>query len=320
MRLYLIYACCVLAAWVLTLTLLDSWHVLLNYWPAAPTMMFGSFIAGASAEGGGAIAYPVFTLLLKIPPDSARNFSFAIQSVGMVSASMLIIGRKIRIEWKAIVYPSIGGIGGLVLGTYFVVPLLNAVQTKLFFVSLWLAFGIGLWLANRQASRHVRDRLSSLARRDRIILILVGFGGGIITAIFGNGIDIFTFCVLTLWYGMNEKVATPTSVVLMSILTVAGFLLHSVVKQDFGPLEWSYWMAAIPVAAVFAPLGAWAITYLHRLQIARILYAIIAAQFVGALYVLGFTTTNLVFCGIVAIIGTIVMMRIDRTATITATT
>jgi uncharacterized protein len=35
-------------------------------WEAALTMLFGSFIAGSSPEGSASIAYPVFTLLLKI--------------------------------------------------------------------------------------------------------------------------------------------------------------------------------------------------------------------------------------------------------------
>ena len=32
-------------------------------------MGFGSFIAGATTEGGGAVAFPVLTLLFEIPPE-----------------------------------------------------------------------------------------------------------------------------------------------------------------------------------------------------------------------------------------------------------
>ena len=32
------------------------------------TMILGSFIAGATSEGGGAIAYPIMTLVCKIHP------------------------------------------------------------------------------------------------------------------------------------------------------------------------------------------------------------------------------------------------------------
>lgn len=291
----------------------DVLPAVLASWPAAVTMIFGSFIGGASAEGGGAIAFPVFTLILKIAPDAARNFSFAIQSVGMVSASLLIIGRGIPIEKRAVFYPAIGGIIGLVLGTFTVVPLLEPVTTKIFFVSLWMAFGIGLWRANRNASRIVKKGLPSvLTARDIANLVGIGLIGGVVTSIFGNGVDLVTFCVLTLWYGIDEKIATPTSVVLMSVITVCGFGLHAGVIRDFGPVEYHAWLAAAPVVVFFSPLGALAISFWKRLSIARLLYTIITVQLIGAFYVLGFTLEHLMFSSIVIIVGTLLMVKIDR--------
>jgi uncharacterized membrane protein YfcA len=276
--------------------------------------VFGSFIAGASAEGGGAIAFPVFTLLLHVAPDDARNFSFAIQSVGMVSASLLIIGRGIHIEWRGIAYPAIGAIIGLIAGTHFIVPLLEPVTTKLFFVSLWMAFGIGLWRANRNASRIVRSNLGAhLSQSDVIRLITTGLIGGMVTAIFGNGVDLVTFCMLTLWYGLDEKVATPSSVVLMSIITVVGFFYHSTVLRDVSQQTYYAWIAAAPVVLIFAPLGAWVISHWHRLSIARLLYTIIVVQLIGALFVLGTTTSHAALCVGVVVLGTLAMKLIDRT-------
>jgi uncharacterized membrane protein YfcA len=46
------------------------------------TMIFGSFIGGATAEGGGAVAFPVMTLVLHLTPSVARDFSFMIQCCG----------------------------------------------------------------------------------------------------------------------------------------------------------------------------------------------------------------------------------------------
>lgn len=315
LRFYLPYATFVLVSLAVVLFTTDVLPDVLASWPAAVTMIFGSFIGGASAEGGGAIAFPVFTLLLKIPPPSARNFSFAIQSVGMVSASLLILGRGIPVEIRAVYFPAIGGIIGLLIGTYAVVPLLEPVTTKLFFVSLWMAFGIGLWRANRNASRIVAKGLPPiLSRRDIFNLIGIGLIGGIVTSIFGNGVDLLTFCVLTLWYGIDEKIATPTSVVLMSVITVCGFGLHAGVIGDFGPIEFHAWLAAAPVVVFFSPLGALAITYWKRISIARLLYSIITIQLIGALFVLGFTFEHLMFCAVVIIVGTWLMIKIDRSA------
>ena len=51
------------------------------------TMIFGSMVAGATSEGGGAVAFPVMTLALGVTPSVARDFSFMIQSVGMVASA-----------------------------------------------------------------------------------------------------------------------------------------------------------------------------------------------------------------------------------------
>jgi uncharacterized protein len=45
------------------------------------TMVFGSMFAGATSEGGAAIAFPVMTLAFNVNPQVARDFSFMIQSV-----------------------------------------------------------------------------------------------------------------------------------------------------------------------------------------------------------------------------------------------
>ena len=46
------------------------------------TMIFGSMVAGATSEGGGAVAFPVMTLVLKLSPSIARDFSLMCQSFG----------------------------------------------------------------------------------------------------------------------------------------------------------------------------------------------------------------------------------------------
>ena len=46
------------------------------------TMVFGATIGGMTSEGGGAVAFPVMTLALRIKPSVARDFSLMIQSCG----------------------------------------------------------------------------------------------------------------------------------------------------------------------------------------------------------------------------------------------
>lgn len=314
MKPYLIFILCVSIGWLCAMFSFDAWHLFSTHWPASVTMVFGAFLAGASAEGGGAVAFPVFTLALHIPPPSARNFSFAIQSIGMVSASVLIIGRKIPVDWRAIVIPAPAGVVGMIVGTWYLVPLLDPALTKLFFVSLWFAMGAGLWIANRRKTRHVLDRAPTQNISDIVRLLCTGFIGGVITSFFGTGIGIVLFCLLSLYYGVSEKVATPTSVISMSILTVVGFLFHAEVLHDFNSLEWSYWMVAIPVVMIMAPLGSFVISKLHRLTIARILYTVVSVQFIAAMAILGTTWQRWGFVVVVLALGLWLMITIDRSS------
>ncbi|CAN5471493.1 hypothetical protein BH10BAC6_BH10BAC6_11420 [soil metagenome] len=314
MKPYLIFILCVSIGWLFAMFYFDAWHLFATHWPASLTMVFGAFLAGASAEGGGAVAFPVFTLVLHVPPPSARNFAFAIQSIGMVSASVLIIGKKIPVDWRAIVIPAPAGVIGMIVGTWYLVPLLDPALTKLFFVSVWFAMGAGLWIANRRKTRHVLERAPTESIADIVRLLFTGLLGGVITSFFGTGIGIVLFCLLSLYYGVSEKVATPTSVISMSILTVVGFLFHAEVLRDFKALEWSYWMVAIPVVMIMAPLGSFMISKLHRLTIARILYAVVSVQFVAAMTILGTTWQRWGFVVIVLALGLWLMITIDRSS------
>ncbi len=53
-------------------------------------MTFGSFVAGSTFLGGGAVAFLTLTKMLLVDPVTAKSFSLAIQSVGMTAASIYI--------------------------------------------------------------------------------------------------------------------------------------------------------------------------------------------------------------------------------------
>jgi uncharacterized protein len=263
-----------------------SFHLFTKHAYALLTMIFGSFIAGSSPEGSAAISYPIYTLLLKIPPPVARNFSFAIQSIGMTSASLLILNLKIKVEWNYIKYVTLGGVFGLIFGTYYIVPLISPPLAKLFFVSLWLSFGLVLWYENRKPKREVFDAIAGFAKTDMARLIFMGLVGGMISSIFGTGINIFSFCFMTIYYRINEKVAVPSSVIIMTIETLLGFFLHAGVLKDFSRQSFEMWLVCVPFVAFFAPLGAFVISKVPRKVIATFLYIILFVQFIGAMWVI----------------------------------
>jgi len=251
------------------------------------TMLFGSFIGGASSEGGGAVAFPVLTLLMSFDPLDARNFSFAIQSIGMTSASLLIISRKAPIYANALLPISLGGTLGLLLGTYYVLPHMQPAYIKLFFVSLWLSFGFVLFYINiLQKKKRIIAQKFTPTNSLRTKLLFTGLIGGVVTALTGNGIDIFSFCILVIYLNASIKKATTTSVILMSISTVQGLFLHGVILKDFNASVWDIWLACVPVVVLFAPLGAYLVMRIRTIFIELFLYLVIVAQFVGALLII----------------------------------
>ena len=300
---YLFFLIVVLGSWFWYMFNHNSFEIYTRQWATVITMIFGSFIAGASPEGSAAVAYPIFTLILKIAPPVARNFAFAIQSIGMTSASLLIIGLKLKVDWNYIIFVTIGGVFGLFFGTYYVVPYISPVQAKLFFVSLYLSFGIALWLQNRRPQREVYDRIQNFQHSDSGKLIIFGLVGGIISSIFGTGINIFTFCLMTIYYRVSEKVATPSSVIIMTIETILGLFIHTQLINDFQPEAFEIWLACVPFVAIFAPLGSFIISKMPRKGIATLLYCILIIQFFGAIIVIKPTLVQFSWCMLVLVVG-----------------
>jgi uncharacterized protein len=275
-----------LGAWALYMSLNQLWVLFAENWFMTLVMVFGSFIAGASSEGGGAIAYPVMTLLFNIEPDVARNFSFAIQSFGMTCAAIWIFLSGIRIEKTYLWIAGAGGFIGILFGSFAVIPFVLPNYAKMMFVSFWLSFGIALFVVNFVKSNHSVDALPSLTRGQKAELFFVGIMGGVFSSVLGNGLDICTFAYVVLKYGLSEKIATPTSVILMASNAVVGFLLHSLVLNTMQTEAINYLLVCIPVVIFGAPLGAYVISKIGRKTIAGLLVLIIVIQFITALYVI----------------------------------
>ncbi len=273
-------------AWGFFMQFTDSWLLFYDNWFMTITMIFGSFIAGASSEGGGAIAYPVMTLIFDIDPAVARNFSFAIQSIGMTFAAIWIFLSRIKIERKTLLLAGLGGFIGILFGSFYISPYVKADYAKMMFVSFWLSFGIALWVVNFINKRKTIEELPALSRAQSIEFFAVGIIGGIFSSVLGNGIDICTFSYVVLKYGLSEKIATPTSVILMASNAIIGFILNFFFLNSIQPEVIDYWLVSVPVVIFGAPLGAFAITLINSKKIAAILITIIVVQFVTAVFII----------------------------------
>jgi uncharacterized protein len=268
--------------WLIFLGPNNAFSYIIDYFQISLTMIFGSMIAGGTSIGGGAIAFPVFTKILHIPPHDAKVFSLAIQGIGMTAASLTILLTQIKIEWRIILWGSLGGGIGIYLGTVFFAPLLPPQFIKMSFTAMATSFAIVLFIQHKKKKPYHLS-LPIWTIRERAILLIAGFLGGIMSGLVGNGIDIFLFAIMVLLFRMNEKVATFTSVILMAINALLGFAIHVFLLQDFSETVRSYWLAAIPIVVVGAPIGAMICSFLSQKRIVKILVSLIFIELITSL-------------------------------------
>ena len=282
--------------WLVFFTAEPRWHLFTDNWFMPITMAVGSFVAGSTSEGGGAVAFPVMTILFNIQPAVARDFALMIQSVGMSAAAIAIWQNQIAVESRALIFAGLGGVVGIILGLEIIAPSVPAVAAKMFFVSLWLSFGVALLWLNRDSQRRSWQRIPHFQTQDALMLLVVGAMGGVVSGITGSGLDILTFSLLVLVFRIDEKVATPTSVILMASNAVVGFWWR--VQFSAEPIlnsTWNYWWICVPVVVVGAPIGAKFIAQRSNIFVVRLLLSLIVVQFITALFILPLTFNVILF-------------------------
>lgn len=278
----------ILVSWVTYMTVAGRWGLFQEFWGLSLTMLFGSIIAGATPQGGAAVAFPVFTKVFNLPGGDARTFGLMIQSVGMTMAAITILLRGVRILPKVLLWVSAGGAIGMTLGTY-VITIPNPYPKILFTLSL-VVFAAAMIISRWVIKWEPRNDLPTWSNSQLVVFVIVGMVGGIFAAYTGAGADALTFIVLTLAFGLNEKISTPTTVIIMAVNSVVGFFLHGVVSQDIGP-AWNYWLVCVPIVILGAPLGAWVLSKIKRDTLIVAVLLLITAEALSTLILIPFTGT-----------------------------
>jgi len=250
-------------AW-LTLVLAGGWlETALAHWPMAVAMAFGSYLAGSTPMGGGTVGFPVLVLLMDLPATLGRDFSFAIQAVGMTSASIYILCRRQELEWPMLRAALPGTLLGTPLGIIFVAPLVPDLFIKLLFASMWCSFGLLHLRRINEITAYEGMTPHDVAFDHRVGFIIGFFGGLTIASITGVGIDMFIYMVLVLWCHADLRIAIPTSVVLMAFTSVVGVTVK-LLLGGLQPGTFENWLAAAPIVALGAPFGALVVSRVGR--------------------------------------------------------
>jgi len=207
----------------------------LGHWPSTLTMAVGSFLAGASPEGGGAVAFPVFTKALDVPLVVARSFSLCIQAVGMSAASVVILLTRRPIEGRVVAISVAAAAAGfaaaLVLlgdrGHPFWTRALPPAYVKVTFTFVLAAMAFVMFEALR-AERYGVPRIRAWNARFTAGLALSAFAGGAIASLTGTGVNVLVFLFVVVMAGLHPRVRVPTSVIAMAAISVVGLLMLGV--------------------------------------------------------------------------------------------
>ncbi|MEJ2382910.1 MAG: sulfite exporter TauE/SafE family protein [Xanthomonadales bacterium] len=269
-------------AW-LTVVLAGGWlDTALAHWPMAAAMAVGSYLAGSTPMGGGTVGFPVLVLMMDMPATLGRDFSFAIQAVGMTSASIYILCRRQELEWPMLRAALPGALLGTPLGIAFVAPLASDLFIKLLFASMWCSFGL-LHLRRINEITSYKGMTPHDVTFDHRVGFVVGFFGGLtVASITGVGIDMFIYMVLVLWCHADLKIAIPTSVVLMAFTSVVG-VTAKLLLGGLQPGTFENWLAAAPVVALGAPFGAMVVSRVGRRPTLIIVSILCVLQFLWTL-------------------------------------
>lgn len=281
MKFWYAYVGAFLTVWLILVFGFGLLPAVLEQWPIALVMIFGSLVAGSTPMGGGAVSFPFLVLWLGVSPDSARNFGLVIQALGMTSAMIFILCRRVRIQGRVLVWTVVAAAGGMFLGTFAIAPHVAGNFVKLIFACMWMSFALLTIWKNREfcsitGSRSITDGAAMQ------LGILVGVTGGIIASIIGVGVEMILYIALVLIYRCDLKIAVPTAVSAMAVTSVIGVVARLCAGEISQDVMMKF-LAAGPLVIFGAPIGTYIVSVIPRVRTLYVISILCVVQFVWTL-------------------------------------
>jgi len=209
---------------------------------------------GLSGAGGSIITLPVLVYLAVVPPKEAVGLSlFVVGAAALVGAFQRF--RSGDFHLKAAMMFAISGMAGAAGGAQ-LTPLVSARVLMIIFAVLMLVVAINMLAGSKQDHPEGSDCHPWKC-------LLAGLGVGILTGFIGVGGGFLLMPALVKFARLPLRVATGTSLAVISFNSVAGFVSH------FGeaPPRWSMAFVFATIAAAGVILGA---SFAKRLPVARL--------------------------------------------------
>jgi len=272
----------------------DLWGEYFNkYWKLTVAMIFGSLIAGSTPLGGGVVAFPVVVLVIGLTPDQGRDFSVAIQSVGMNAAAFLLLTVKPHLlDFKFITVFTVIGTAGVLTGlAWHIKPyFINLTYTTLVLEFAFVYFYTNVLSPRRKSGSKDSSTAEPSSARMLVVhgcMVVAAFFGGIITANVGSGSDIMLYAFgIYVWnvalvdtpYMMPENKLTASSVVVMGLLSIVTFVARST-TDGISMNVWYCLGACAWLVCWGAPLGSLLLTPSLQMTLRFSFYVMAGIQF-----------------------------------------
>jgi uncharacterized membrane protein YfcA len=276
---FLLWLTAFYTVWLGLIMVGNHWQTLREHWGIAVAMFFGSYVAGSTPMGGGTVGFPILVLLFKQEATLGRDFSFAVQSIGMTSASIFIFCRRQPLEWVLLRWALFGSLLGTPLGIFLIAPHIPGIVIKVVFAVVWASFGVLHLRRTKDICANIGETPTA-HRFDRNVGFAVGFfSGATVAAVTGVGIDMILYAVMVLLMRADLKVAIPSSVIIMAFTSLVGIATKNLFTGVL-PGVYENWLAAAPIVALGAPLGAFIVTKIGRKPTLYVVAVLCVIQFV----------------------------------------
>lgn len=265
-------------------------------------MAFGSFIAGATCLGGGAVAFPALTKFMGVDPFTAKSFALAIQSIGMSAASLFIIVSVRQLPWRLMSLYLLSSLSGLTLSLTWLDRLLAPSDIRIGFTLFSLSFLCVFILAN-QRKVLIHNRVDTHTYRGQAVILGFGLLGGVASGLLGSGADLLAFCVLAIYFRLAIRTATQVSVLMMAINSIVGFTWQTLILNNQPEITSQLWFAAAPVVILGAPIGALICKYLPQKLLFGLVVALVTIEVVTTLWLTPIEAAKIKYYAMLFIIG-----------------
>jgi len=304
------YVAAILVCWAIGVFGFGYWTGVVEHWPMSVVMILGSLVAGSTPMGGGTVAFPILVLLFHQPASNARNFAFIIQAVGMTSAMLFILGRKVPLPLRVLAGSTAGAAVGFGLGTFLISPYVQGSLVKLLFACLWMSFGL-LTLTRNTEICGLKGKGPADASVAAWTGLAAGLIGGIIASMIGVGVEMAVYTVMVLVFRTDLKIAIPTAVSAAALASIEGALLHSYLG-DIDHETIFNWLAASPIVIFGAPIGTYLVSILPRTKVLYFVSTLCVLQFVWTLYQTAHSSLEWWFVAVAMVVAVVILVTLYR--------